>query len=224
MLERKVEELLAQKQSEGNNSQRKASGTLPDIPTSSATSSWTNSSDTFDRSTRSTPHTSLSGDATHDFVERGLMTLETAQILLNRFQPRATQEFSFVMIPSSTTLHSLRHDTAFLFLAVAAAMAFDNPPLQMQLGNEFREQTFRRILYQGEKSLELLQGLLIYAAWYSYFHRRNENQISLFSQLCVSLVYDLGLEKCDCSQQQDKPSLRNTKMRALLGTYYLSCA
>jgi hypothetical protein len=166
-------------------------------------------------------------------VDRGLVTLEFAQILLNRFRCSAAQQFPFVIISPNTTLNFFRRDTPFLFLAVMATMMFDNPFLQSRLGEELRNQVFRRMLFGCEKSLELLQGLLIYAAWYFYFQRREKQQVFLISQLCVTIAHDLGIDKIKKRHvnlgmqdpgQEPSSSLSNAQMRAFLGTYCLSCS
>lgn len=168
-----------------------------------------------------------------DVIDHGLVSMEFARVLLSRFRGRAAEHFPFVVVHHSTTLGLLRRDTPFLFLAIMAAMAFDNPELQRRLGEEVRTQVFRRMLIRCEKSLELLQGLLIYAAYHFYFYRREKQQVFLISQLCVTLAQDLGIDKSvgrlvdlgvsnPDQETSSSPNLRNAQMRAFLGTYCLS--
>ena len=170
-----------------------------------------------------------------DVVDRGLVALEYAHILFDRFRGRAAEQFPFVIVPPYTTLDQIRRDTPFLFLTTIATMSFDNPDLQRRLGEEIRTKIFRRLLLGYERSLELLQGLLIYAAWYFFFYRREHQQVSLISQLCVMLVQDMGIDKAvnrrgdqdTCgSREEQKPSSShsNAQTRAFLGTFVLSCS
>jgi hypothetical protein len=55
---------------------------------------------------------------------------------------------------------------------------------------------------------------LVYTAWYAYPAQRNHRQLLLFVQLCISMLYDLGMHS--------KPSLDPDEQRALLGTYWLA--
>jgi hypothetical protein len=170
-----------------------------------------------------------------DIVDRGVITQELAQLLLDRFRTNAAQQFPFVTIPVGASLNAVRNETPFLFLAVVATMIFDNPFLQHQLGEEVRQQAFQKILLGAEKSLDLLQGLLIFTAWYCHFYRADKHQEFLLSQLCVTLAHDLGIDKPKKREadrlDQCKPvfntelssSLANAQMRAYLGTYCVSC-
>jgi hypothetical protein len=132
-------------------------------------------------------------------------------------------------------LEAVRQNTPFLFLAVTATMIFDNPFLQHQLGEEVRQEAYKKILLGTEKSLDLLQGLLIYTAWYCHFYRADIHQEFLLSQLCVTLTHELGIDKSK-KRQVDRLdqckrvstaelsfSLANAQMRAYLGTYCVSC-
>ncbi|KAF2103559.1 hypothetical protein NA57DRAFT_53074 [Rhizodiscina lignyota] len=167
-----------------------------------------------------------------DIIGRGTVTPEIAQVLLDRFRNHGTQQFPFVVVPAGASLDSVRRNNPFLFLAIVATMIFDNPFLQHQLGEEIEQQAFQRILLHADKSLDLLQGLLVYTAWYCHFYRRDKHQEFLLSQLCVTLAHELGIDEAErkrdnqCTQgsdQESSSSLTNAKMRALLGTYCISC-
>lgn len=170
-----------------------------------------------------------------DIVDRGLITQELAQVLLDRFRATAASQFPFVVIPADSSVEAVRSQTGFLFLAIAATMIFDNPLLQHQLGDELRQQAFQRLLLGNERRLDDLQGLLIYTAWCCHFSRPGIRQEFLLAQLCVTLAHDLGLDRSK-SRQADRPgqlkpvsnvqpnsSLANAQMRAYLGAYCVSC-
>jgi hypothetical protein len=225
-LERRVEELAAHQASRLNHPQTPA----PIDAVYSSTNSTVGKS--FEGSSGLSPMSPIGVNGADgeigDVVDRGLVTLESAQLLLNRFRGSATQQFPFVVIPPGIPSNRIRKDSPFLFLAIMATMSFDNPLLQSQLAEEVRTQVFRRILFRSEKNIELLQGLLIYAAWYCYFYRRQNHQAFLISQLCVTLAHDLGIDKnknrqFDDHGQELSSSLSNAQRRAFLGTYCISC-
>jgi hypothetical protein len=125
-----------------------------------------------------TPTTSgLPVNTAPDIVDQGLVTLELAQLLLDRFRGDAAQHFPFVVVPSGVALGTLRRNAPFLFLAIVATMIFDNPLLQHQLGEEVQQQAFQKAMLGAEKSVDILQGLLIYTAWYCHFYRRDKQQV-----------------------------------------------
>ncbi|KAG5775076.1 hypothetical protein H9Q73_011247 [Fusarium xylarioides] len=88
------------------------------------------------------------------------------------------------------------------------------------------------LLDNYQSTLEILQGLLIYLAWYQYFFISYEKQqIVPIAQLCVSLVQNLGLDqnpdnmrrKVDLGPDETAPGRKAARsaeqLRALLGTY-----
>lgn len=114
-------------------------------------------------------------------------------------------------------------------------MLFDEPSLQHRLGEEVRQQALHKMLSGAEKSLDLLQGLLVYTAWYCHFYQASKHQEFLLSQLCVTLAHSIGINKnrrqqgdngdqCKMVSETDQsPSLISAQMRAYLGTYCVSC-
>lgn len=169
---------------------------------------------------------------TVDVVDRGFLSLTEAQILLDNYRTKAVQHFPFVPISSGTTVASLRADKPFLFMCIMATMKFDNCTIQRQIGEEIRNQAHQRVLMQSESTLEILQGLLVYLAWYQYFFISYEKQqIVPIAQLCVSLVQNLGLDqnpdnmrrKVDLGPDETAPGRKAARsaeqLRALLGTY-----
>ncbi|RSL84585.1 hypothetical protein CEP51_003821 [Fusarium floridanum] len=112
-----------------------------------------------------------------------------------------------------------------------ASMLFKDCSLQRQLGEEVRIQAHRRVLLESESSLELLQGILVYLAWYQYHFLPETQQIVQLAQLCVALVHNLGLDqnpdnakrKVDLGPDETESYRRSTRttdqLRALLGTF-----
>ena len=243
VLERKVKELATRQEYQPHRISTRLFDHDTDSSTSLGASQWSTS-------TGSPSNLALTGSTqplissigvnnsdkeTGDIIDRNVVTQELAQLLLDRFRTNAAQQFPFVIISADASLEAVRKKTPFLFLAVTATMIFDNPFLQHQLGEEIRQQAFQRILLGAEKSLDLLQGLLIYIAWYCHFYRGDKHQEFLLSQLCVTLAHDLGIDKSKKRQvdrlDQSKlsfntelsSSLVNAQMRAYLGTYCVSC-
>ncbi|KAJ4050268.1 hypothetical protein NW761_005061 [Fusarium oxysporum] len=174
----------------------------------------------------------LTLQGTVDVVDRGFISLAEAQTLLDNYRNKAVQHFPFVPISSETTVASLRATKPFLFMCIMATMKFDNCSIQRQIGEEIRNQAHQRVLMQSESTLEILQGLLIYLAWYQYFFISYEKQqIVPIAQLCVSLVQNLGLDqnpdnmrrKVDLGPDETAPGRKAAQsaeqLRALLGTY-----
>lgn len=114
----------------------------------------------FDISGHSSSGTSL--DTTSDETRGRPPVLEQkkADQLLSKFQTKSSY-FPFVALPSN--IASAEH--RFLYLAVLTAASSDDMALLRSLDNRFRSVLADRIVNAGEKSLDYLQGLLIYIAW-----------------------------------------------------------
>ena len=100
-----------------------------------------------------------------DVIERGLLSVERAEELLRIYQVDS-RSFPFVHVPSNATISSLRRDRPFLLLNVLTMASQRNNELQTVLEQEVREVLGTKVISDGEQSLDLLQGLMVYLAWY----------------------------------------------------------
>ncbi|PGH01410.1 hypothetical protein AJ80_09010 [Polytolypa hystricis UAMH7299] len=64
-----------------------------------------------------------------DVIDRGLLTIEIAEIFFGTFKTAMTEYFPFVVIPPQVTAEQLRREKPFLFLAVLASSSFTDMPL-----------------------------------------------------------------------------------------------
>jgi hypothetical protein len=169
----------------------------------------------------------------YDPIEAGMITEERASLLLKEFKESFILSFPFVVVPASENVETVRRHQPFLFLAIMATMTFETPTIQHALVEEFKSQIASRIIGYSHKSLEILQGLLVYAAWYHFFYKPKNQQLSVVIQLCVAMTQDLSLAK----DQKDKARMLDPRRspreaiervsaekRAFLGTYFVVAA
>jgi hypothetical protein len=145
--------------------------------------------------------------------------MDEAEHLVAAFKENFIPRFPFVTLGPSESAVYLRKHSPFLFLCIVAVPLYGNPPLQQKLGEEVRRQLSLRLLFNAERSMDLLRGLLVHSAWYQYFAHRGHGQLFMLSQLCVTVAYDLGLPegylgKGGVSDDNGK--------RAVLGVFWLS--
>jgi hypothetical protein len=74
--------------------------------------------------------------------------------------------FPFVVVLESWDVPYMLDSRPTLFLAVTASAACHYPVVQQALNRELKETLARRVLVGGETSLELLQTVLVYLAWW----------------------------------------------------------
>lgn len=147
-------------------------------------------------------------------VDRGLLSEVEAERLVTAFQLDFVPKFPFVLVAHGETAASLRDREPFLFLCIVAATMGSAHPLRKTVAEEIMNHVTSRLVVRSERNLELLRGLLVHSAWYSYPAEKYHPRLLLLIQFCVSLLYDLGLHR--------KPTLNSDEQRALLGTYWLS--
>jgi hypothetical protein len=73
--------------------------------------------------------------------------------------------FPFVPTPSRMTAEELRRERPFLYLNISMIVS-PNSARQRELSNAVKEYLADRIIMNGHRSLDLLQGLLVHLAWF----------------------------------------------------------
>lgn len=92
------------------------------------------------------------------------ITIDQAEELLQGFHA-IEHFFPFVVVPEEATIKSLSRNSPFLLLAMLCAAASKDIQLGYQLDHEFKRVLGEKIICEGRKSLDFLQGLLVYIAW-----------------------------------------------------------
>jgi hypothetical protein len=90
---------------------------------------------------------------------------EVSDALLENYQALMAKYFPFVVIPLNTTAQHLRASKPFLFLSVMAVSSYQKTGQQTTLSMEIMKRLSEQMLFRGEKSLDLLQGVLVYTEW-----------------------------------------------------------
>jgi hypothetical protein len=156
-----------------------------------------------------------------DVISKGILSFQEANEYLHRFRTKASN-FPFVVVPLHMSLDSMRHDKPFLLLTILTWGAQETFKLQRTLELEIREQLSKRVIINGEKSMDLLQGVLIYLCWwvpdntfqiaapanydfrYHYYFKPERQQIYQLSQMAAAMAVDLGI-----TQPRQSPTQQN---------------
>jgi hypothetical protein len=97
-----------------------------------------------------------------DVIAKGFLAVDEAARLLTDFKI-VSQQFPIVLFHSQITLDFLRRERPCFLLSMLTVCAKDR--LQVQLELEFRKTLAERLMINGEKSIDLLHGILTYIAW-----------------------------------------------------------
>ncbi|BCS13150.1 hypothetical protein AKAW_10916 [Aspergillus luchuensis IFO 4308] len=116
---------------------------------------------------------------------------EAEQLLLQFRQQRAY--FPFIDVLEGTTAASMASSQPFLLLAILTVSLTRKPLLQKRLDERFRRVLSERVICYGAKSMDYVQGLLVYMAWRPLHIRPLSRQGSQFMQILVTMISDLKL-------------------------------
>lgn len=172
--------------------------------------------------------------------------LDSATALLASFREGMLPCFPVTSIPAGASVPALARERPFVLLAILAA-ASGGKSLQ---GHSLYDEEFRRVLglkfvSGGERTVELLVGLLIYCAWWVKgrvvpgrgmvsvdanenrypFHLRPKNRQALqYVRMASDIVRDLDLDQA--VHDEDLLDIRTSEdriagMRAYLACYYI---
>ena len=110
-------------------------------------------------------HASVASAVKPDVVDRGILSVEVARRLVEHYKRDLYPQYPQVYIPC--TADDLRESKPTLFLAVLAAGAeSEGPDLANALDHEVLQEYATRSVVNSEKSVQLVQALLISAVWY----------------------------------------------------------
>jgi hypothetical protein len=158
---------------------------------------------------------------------------EEIEVLFERYQRLMAPHMPFVILPADTTALALQQSEPFLMQAIAVVASFHNTTRQQGVAKAFTRDLCDRLLINGEKSLGLLQGLLIFSNWYNPHLYTPRNSTTLL-HFAMALTTDLNIDRGPSEKAQmdaamkaygvAKPAKRltNDELRAVLGTFYLT--
>jgi hypothetical protein len=106
-------------------------------------------------------------DEIQDVISKGIVSFERAEESIRLFRTKGSN-FPFVPISPQASLDTLRREKPFLLLSILAFGAQSNCKLQGILELELLESLGKKVFVGGQKSLDLLQGLLVYLTWWVF--------------------------------------------------------
>ena len=114
---------------------------------------------------QNSPHCFDESSEITDAVQMGLITVDEAETLLND----ALSEYGhlpWVVLPSQVTLEQFRRERPSLLSSVLALASRRQARIRESLEREFKKIVSAKVVMDGSPDVDLLQGLLIYLAWY----------------------------------------------------------
>ncbi|RMJ16599.1 hypothetical protein CDV36_003718 [Fusarium kuroshium] len=167
-------------------------------------------------------------DASLDPFQRGILSLEDGDKLLEYFRSRMTPYFPFVVFPKDISVSITNSYRPCACLAALAAASHADTNRQKALGDLFNQVVAAKMISGKFNDLDLLHGLLIHLAWAHYQPRPKRYTQHL--HLATSIISDMRLDRprrpelwdVGGGKDRNEPDWGPPEMRALAGAYYLS--
>ncbi|KAI9730439.1 MAG: hypothetical protein M1834_005949 [Cirrosporium novae-zelandiae] len=131
-----------------------------------------------------------------DILDRGVIDTKTASQIFDRFVNEMAPLMPVVAFPPGTTATDVSSSKPLLFVSIlAAASSLISQELQRTLVEEITRAYARRIICNGEKSIEIIQALLVSTVWYWPPDRYEELKFYQFIHIAGAMAIDLGISR-----------------------------
>lgn len=136
------------------------------------------------------------GNEFADVIDKGLVEAEIANKAFNRFAEDMAPILPFVVFPPGTKMGDIRRTKPVLFLAIlSVAISPFQPSIQLHLMNAVYRVIAERVVVKGEKSLEMVQALLVMCLWYTPPDHFEELKFYQLIHMAVVSGMDIGMNR-----------------------------
>lgn len=156
------------------------------------------------------------------------------QILFNRYTKLMAPHMPFVTLQTPSIIAS-SFNSSLLLQAIIAVAHFHETTDQIVLVEDLIQQITSRLFTSTERSLDLLQALLVLCTWYNPHLFLSSSHTSLL-HLCMSLTTELAIDRdpatCEmahmaaamksCGIPQNLKTINDEERRAVLGVFWLA--
>lgn len=134
----------------------------------------------------------LNGSASNDYtdvIDRGTITAENASKVFDHYVNDMAIHVPAVVFPPGTTAAEIRKTKPILFLAILSVSSSGN---RSELTREVMQICADRIICNGEKSLELIQALIVTSLWYWPPEHFEELKFYQLIHIAAVMAIDIG--------------------------------
>ena len=129
-----------------------------------------------------------------DFIDRGIISIDLATRMFHTYVIDLVPHYPAVVFPSSVTAAEIRRTKPTLFLAiVAAATGKSDPHLYSTLNSEVISAYAQKIIIDSEKSLELVQAMIVTSVWYYPPGKFSQLKFYEYIHMAATMAMDIGL-------------------------------
>ncbi|KND90999.1 Transcriptional regulator WAR1 [Tolypocladium ophioglossoides CBS 100239] len=157
---------------------------------------------------------------------------DSDDVLLDLYRNEMQPVYPFVIIPPNCTAATLHSSRPFLMAAIRMVASFRSLRSMRAQMAHLMTHIADHMLVRSERSLDLLQGIIVMLGWYQY-HCFMHAQMNNLLSLAMSLIAELGLNKPPGLREQvslmvarpvEPPGRTNEERRALAALWFLTSA
>ncbi|EXJ88469.1 hypothetical protein A1O1_05399 [Capronia coronata CBS 617.96] len=155
-----------------------------------------------------------------DVIDQGVLSMESATAMFDYWAHNITKICPTVVFCPGTEAKDVRLQRPMTFLAIVSVVSpLIEPSVQPTLSVELNRQLSERVLFHGDKSLDLTQALLIHCQ--NYMRPRGARDLSFnqYIHCAIVMCLDLGIGKRSKVDRSRRPSERTELARTWLGAY-----
>ncbi|KAK4506484.1 hypothetical protein PRZ48_000216 [Zasmidium cellare] len=151
-----------------------------------------------------------------DVVDSGMISMATARHLFESYRTDVFPHYPMVAIPNDISAEQMRATKPALFLAIIAASAGkENSELSAALDKEVLQAYATRSLVQSEKSLELVQALLVSAVWYHPPSKFGQLKYYEYIHMAATMAMDIGIGTRPTQHRSGRFAKRESRPRTI---------
>lgn len=162
--------------------------------------------------------------------QEDLVPPQPDKVLLSIYRSQMSAQFPFVIIPPQMTVAELRRTRPFLLKVIRMIASIRNRRSMWGQSHAVMRHITEATMIRSERSLDLLQGLLVFTGYFHYYCMAH-GQFNNLINLATSMVTDMGIDRRFnprkkhqfAAMDRDEPRiLTNEERRAVLGVWYMS--
>ena len=162
--------------------------------------------------------------------EEDFSPMDSDADLLSIYMNHLCSSFPFVVVPPSSTPASLQRTRPFLLKAIRLVASLRSLHSMRGQRHSFMRYISEAVLIKSERSLDLLQSILVLLGFYHY-HCLLHTQFNSLTQLAISMIGDMGLNKNSIVHErthslgmksEELQARKNDERRSIVGVWYMS--
>ncbi|EXJ80913.1 hypothetical protein A1O3_07201 [Capronia epimyces CBS 606.96] len=130
------------------------------------------------------------------------LTLEECEALIHHYRRMSAVNFGYVIIPEGCSAAALIEERPLLARAIFTVASWRNHARQAALQLGFMRELSDRYFVKSERSLDLLQALIVYFGWCHWYATPFANQAYRQASLIATLAIELGITQRPTNMNQ----------------------